>query len=438
MSRWFVVIAAVTLGLFAGSCGKEWTFDGVIGDCWDKNDVDFNAPSCVRSRCRLDAGAVDETDVAYNEAICIKKRCELDAGADGCDAGTSSSSSSSGSSAVCPGTCVPNAPNYFVGPEIVYIGQAKAKYVFEDDGYDPCPSGAGSLGDRQWTDLYIPPPGCPACICGPIEGSCAPPKEISVRSNICDAQPADSLDFSGPDAWDGLCTNVNAVPGGLECPPNSGVPCAQSILSSPLPAPIQGCKPIPLPVVNATNDAPTWKKMVLSCNANATNESCDDSTATKCLPPLPKEEDGWRYCVRSQDKGVFPCPGGSYGEQFLAYDEFIDTRKCTECVCEAFGGACSGTLRVYKDDTCSTNELSADLITSDMSVCANVPPGEAIGSKEVTDLMYEPGKCEPTGGEPIGTVTEVTTKILPDGLEHATVTTWCCQPLDKNAGASME
>lgn len=422
----FVGAATVTLingcGLYDAWFGPD---AGIIGSCDDPTDTAYNDIGCIDSRCRRDAQVP----------------------ADDCGAeSSSSSSSSSGSSARCSGTCVRNAPDFFVGPQIVYVGPPKAKFVLggylenkEGEAYEPCPEGAGSFGARQWNDLYVPPPGCPTCVCGPIEGSCAPPKDISVRANVCDAQPADALDFSGPDAWDGLCTNVNAIPAGLECPSGSGIPCAQSIISSPLPPPTEGCKPIPLPIAKATSDAPAWRNMVLSCNANATNESCDDAVATKCLPPLPTAEPGWRYCVRRQEKGVFPCEEGSeYSEQVLAYDGFIDTRKCTECECKASGGSCSGTLRVYKDDTCSTNELVADPLSSTMGACSNFAlSGEVLGSKEVTDLMYAPGKCEPSGGEPIGTVEHVTTAIESDGIEYATVTTWCCQPL-KNADPMME
>lgn len=403
-SRFVVIVPLVTAFASFAGCYKEWTFDGNLGDCRDPKDLH------------------------YNTSWCLEARCAVDAGYEGCDGGTSessaSSSSSSGLSARCSGTCVNNAPDYFVGPELVYIGPPKAKYLLDAQGYEPCPKGAGSFGARQFNDLNVPSPGCPACVCGEIKGTCAPPTEIFVNASTCDIQPGSSVDFPGPSDWNGLCTNVNALPAGLECPPGSGIPCAQSIRSVPLPAPVQGCEPIPLPVPKATNDFPSWKNMVLSCNANPRLEACDDGSSAKCMPPLPTAEEGWRYCVRRQEKGVFPCtPGSAFSDQVLAYDDFIDTRTCTECTCEVSGGACSGTLRVYKDDTCSTNELVAEGITSEIALCSNLmTSGEAIGSKEITDLMYVPGKCQPIGGQPIGTAVEDET----NDQNQTTVTTWCC------------
>jgi hypothetical protein len=43
-------------------------------------------------------------------------------------------------------------------------------------------------------------------------------------------------------------------------------------------------------------------------------------------------------------------------------------------------------------------------------------PGIAVGSKELVDMTYVPGKCAPTGGLAIGTVEE----------NDADAVTWCC------------
>ncbi len=241
-------------------------------------------------------------------------------------------------------------------------------------------------------------------------------------------QPA-TTNFSAPENWDGSCTSVNAVAAGLECAPGSGIPCAQSVYASTLLDPEQGCNPVPLPVANATNDFPSWRKTVLSCSTTPRPESCTEAAATTCLPPLPIDEPGWRYCVRHDDPGVFACPSSSdsaFSEQIVAYDKYVDNRKCTECGCKASGGECSGILRVYKDDACSSNELSAaDWFTSDLTMCSNINAGEAVKSKELTDLVYVPGKCQPTGGVAVGTA-------YPD---ETTAATWCCMPAPNVADA---
>lgn len=220
----------------------------------------------------------------------------------------------------------------------------------------------------------------------------------------CFARPTTS--FAGPADWDGSCTTSNAVAANLECPQGSGVPCAQSIMTSPLPAPVQGCEPIPLPVPKATRDTPWWSNVVLSCSATATPEGCAQPASEQCLPPLPPDEPGWRYCVRSDS--IRECVLSSvFTQQFLTYpyDGFVDTRSCTECSCAASGGACTGTLRVYQDDACSTNELVSLMVSSDWPNCSNLAVlGDPLSSKEITDLAYEPGTCAPKAGEPSGTV----------------------------------
>lgn len=191
---------------------------------------------------------------------------------------------------------------------------------------------------------------------------------------------------------------------------------------------MQGCKPIPLPVPKATSDKPRWDHVVLSCSSTGRADGCEESASHQCLPSLP-EEDGWRYCVRHKDVGVFSCPEFSaYTEQVLAYleDAYTDTRTCSECTCDASGGKCFGTLRVYKDDTCSTNESVSLMLSSDWLNCSNIAlQGDALSSKEITDLQYVPGNCTPKGGEPVGSVEFVTTPQM--GMPEPVVT-WCCMP----------
>jgi hypothetical protein len=395
----FAASIATTVCTFA-ACGVNYEFGGDLSDaypCDDPTYSDYHDDGCVVWRC--------ESGNAIPEDNCP-------------DAG---SAQDAGSSARCSGPCVKNAPDGFYAPQAVYVGPSKL-WPHEDD----CPANVGAFGDLRYTDLRIPSPGCPACICGAIEGSCSPTPDIALNADLCNTPLVSTTNFGGPTNWDGSCSPANAVPANLECPPGSGIPCAQSIVTSPLPAPIQGCKPIPLPVPNATGDKPGWKNVVLSCNSTFKAEGCAEFASQQCFPPLPTES-GWSYCVRRKEKGVYSCPDFSdFKHQVLAYlyDSYTDTRACTECTCEASGGTCFGTLRVYKDDTCSTNELLADMLSSDGPACSNFfPPGEALSSKEITDLVYVPGACAPKGGEPVGSV-ELVTK--PQFDEHEPVFTWCC------------
>lgn len=405
----FMPVALVVLIVFGNGCTScfgipiDWT--GNARDCDDPKDPAYDTWECIPRRC----------DVNPKDVVC-DGGVEEDGG---------SSASSSGSSARCSGTCVSNAPNDFSAPQPVYIGVPLGKYAFS------CPDGVGAFGDREYLDLHVPDPGCPSCICGPIEGTCNPrPNNIQVRAGTCDVPHAATEDFAAPENWDGSCTSLNAVPAGRECPPGSGIPCAQSVFASTLLEPEQGCESIPMPVPRLTNDLPRWKTMVLSCSATPTSETCTKSASQQCLPSLPRNEPGWRYCVRHEGQGVFACPSSldsDFSEQVIAYTEYVDERRCTACGCKATGGECWGTLRMYEDETC-TNDAAMLSISSNTYECNNVPPGLSLGSKEMTDLVYLPGTCEPTGGLPVGAA-------YPD---QTTATTWCCMPTPIDADAGVD
>jgi hypothetical protein len=403
MARKFVAVlpslAFVTLALHGCGIPVDW---GNARDCFDPNDPGYGDPEVCGSR--PDSGTDASTE----------------------DAG--SSSSSSGSSARCSGTCVDNAPNDFAPPQIVYVGEPLAKYSYS------CPSEAGAFGGREYLNLHVPDPGCPKCICGPIEGTCNPrPNNIFLRAGTCDVLQLPTTNFAAPEGWDGSCTSLNAMPANVECPPGSGVPCAQSVYASTLLDPEQACEPVPMPVPKATSDSPRWETMVLSCSTTPRSESCTEAAANTCLPPLPTTEAGWRYCVRHDDPGVHACPSSidsPFSEQIIAYSDYIDTRKCTECGCKASGGSCHGILRVYKDNACSTNELViAEGFSSEITLCSNFSmAGTEVGSKEMTDVVYVPGSCTPTGGVAVGTA-------YPD---EATAATWCCMAESPKPGASAD
>jgi len=372
--------------------------NGCTGDFWT-GDIETCCPT-------------DPRDPRYDDDICIEGRNQLaearDAGYDG-----------AGCRASYPGfeglamdeaietICVPNEPDNFNPPQPLWVGPRA-----EDPG---CPPEIGAFGDRRYNDIVVPDPGCPACICGPIEGSCSPrPNNILVRADFCEVLQTYTTEFSAPENWDGSCTSLNAIPAGAECPMGSGIPCAQSIYTSALLEPIEGCKPIPIPVPQLISDTPSWSTTMLSCNATPIDFACPDHD-TKRFAALPE---GWRHCVRHQEKGIHECPNGSkYTDQVIAYADtgYTDTRQCTECGCKASGGTCFGTFNVYEDEQC-TKFVDMAVLNSEEPECDNLLPGQAVGSKELVDLTYIAGKCEPTGGVPVGTVEE----------DDAEAVTWCC------------
>ncbi|MDI1475391.1 hypothetical protein [Polyangium sp. y55x31] len=307
------------------------------------------------------------------------------------------------------GVCIPNEPDGFEPPQPFWIGP-------HDEAKLTCPDDVGSFGALAYADLQPPhSSGCPVCVCGPIEGSCSPtPGQIHIRAGSCNEAQTPTIEFGAPASWDGSCTNAGALPAGAECPPGSGILCAQSVYVSALPDPVEGCKPEPLPIPSATNDAPWWGQVALSCSASPPAPPWTCEADTSCQWELPP---GFRHCVRRE--GVHACVDGSpYAERFVVhpYDAIKDSRGCSPCECKASGGMCYGTFRLYEDSVCSS-EILADPMGSTSHECDDIlPPGRPVGSKEITDLQYMPGKCQPSGGGAFGTVE----------LDDAGAVTWCC------------
>jgi len=100
----------------------------------------------------------------------------------------------------------------------------------------------------------------------------------------------------------------------------------------------------------------------------------------------------------------------------VVYAGVDDQRTCSACACGApTGGACTAALSVFKDGVCSVPLLGSVPISSSKSSCFDLAPaGLPLGSKTVTALAYQAGKCMPSGGEPSGTV------------EPAFASTFCC------------
>lgn len=414
MGRKIVFLVSLTgtaLVVIANGCtGEQWTGD-LEGCCpTDPRDPMYFAEVCIEGRNQL----AQARDAGYDGAGCRPNYPGFEGQAMDED---------------IESVCVPNAPDNFHPPQPLWVG-ARA----EDPG---CPPEIGAFGDRRFNDLEVPAPGCPACVCGPIEGSCSPrPNSIMVRADFCEVLQSYTTDFSAPENWDGSCTSINAIPAGAECPAGSGIPCAKSIYTSALLDPVEGCEPIAAPVPkaradaasssiptpNAHSDSPRWSTDVLSCNATPLDLACPDHDSTR-FAVLPG---GWRHCVRHEEKGIHECPNGSkYKDQVIAYSDtgYVDTRQCTECGCKAGGGTCYGTFNVYEDEQC-TKFVNGATLNSDTYECTNFKPGQAVGSKELVDLTYVPGKCEPTGGLAIGTVVKNDDEAV----------TWCCLK-DEGAGA---
>jgi len=308
------------------------------------------------------------------------------------------------------GECVmmhsgPNASDW-KGPDPVWFGPAI-------DAPTECPF-EGEIKLVRYSGLHAPPLDCAPCECEEATGKCAGvPDSISVGTTMC--MPGGiSVPFDGPGGWDGSCTNANAIPAGVQCPPGSGTPCVHSIAWSALPAPqneMCAVKVNPVPGFNGMTTS--WENAAVACHSSMERDLCGNGSK-ECLPVALRD---WSQCV--WQKGEHDCPENyTYSRRVMYEHEPKESRSCSACSCgEPIGGECVANFSIFTDSAC-TAEIQNQTISSVMPDCDPIfPAGLAIGSKSVTAHLYVPGTCAASGGEPIGEAVE----------DKDTATTICCQ-----------
>lgn len=312
----------------------------------------------------------------------------------------------------CETECVPEAagPNAdgWSEPRVVWFGPNS-----ELDAHQ-CPDGVSYEKLKRFDKLVAPPAKCDACACLP-NGSCnGLPDTIEIRSGTCNASNVQTTPFEGPPNWDGSCTSVNAMAAGQLC---NGVPCAQSVGASALPAPTNESCTSTVEKPNATLENHEWLEGVRVCGAKDLPGTCA-VTPERCVGPL---DDGWLRCVSHPGKQD-ACPGNynEFAPRFVYLDNPIDDRGCSACACGTpKDGICLGSFSVYSDNSCSTQFAQMQLSSLDGNCVGITPAGGAVGSKKISNLSYLPGTCAVTGGESIGTV-------IPNDDENS-ITTICCR-----------
>ncbi|UQA57065.1 hypothetical protein [Polyangium aurulentum] len=339
--------------------------------------------------------------------ICLEdeQRCvEPDAGSDG---GPEAAAISDPCSV---GPCVARPPLEWTGPLWLWVGQ--------DDVPSKCPEQAAGMAFEGVADLVVPPANCDPCDCEDAVGHCgALPETIEIRASAC-GQAGASVPFAGPPGWDGSCTDANALPADAKCPAGSSSLCAQFVSVSPLGAPVdESCTPftVPAPVPNVALANTRWATQALACHA----PTCDDS-GKACVPTTAATPEGYRQCVSRQ--GVHECPGGFDTARYVLHERTVplsESRFCSECTCGApLGGLCVAQFKLFKDGACS-ELISENPFSSGKGTCPEIiPAGLPIGGKMITAPQYFPGVCEPSGGDPGGTVEP----------EPGHEMTFCCGP----------
>jgi hypothetical protein len=204
--------------------------------------------------------------------------------------------------------------------------------------------------------------------------------------------------------WTGTCTADNAIDVGKLCGTEK---CVQSLGIEPMLVVEQSqCTKVDPPPA-LFSGGPPWEESVRVC---VVTEAGTCPQGSLCLPPV----DRVRTCVHRDGEHdeygkVHECPG-SYTDKMIVYEEYHDNRSCSECSCGSpVGSTCTSQISIYSDKTCSGAPLLEWTHDNQMMppLCHPLTPGVALGSKKATTPIYTPGKCEPSGGEPIGSVERI-------------------------------
>ena len=292
----------------------------------------------------------------------------------------------------CRGPCGPLLPLGWSRPVLLWSGPQ-----FEAP---ECPADrAGIVQYEGHADPNVPPE-CFSCSCEPSTGECELPSFLTAGSQKCGFQdpPPIIYDFSGLDPEPMSCNTTNAIPADL----------IKSLTISPLIMTESGCKPVT--TLPPKSGDVSWKTFARACGSVVS--PCQDQGALCVSTAEPPP--GYSQCIYQQ--GEHECPSG-YPDRRVFYDDISDSRHCSECSCGApEGSECSSYVRAYEDATCSIL-VSVDLVSSTQlwAECGDMVTSPALGGKTATAPIYEPGTCEPSGGEPSGSV------------ELKGPTTFCCQ-----------
>jgi hypothetical protein len=309
---------------------------------------------------------------------------EPDAG----DAGTDAHAST------CDGKCVPANPEGWWGPVLLWHGPVNQEPL--------CPGQAPIDFYHGRADLSVDSISCGQCVCDAPTGTCSLPSKFTAASSTCQSMGPTTIysSFDPPPAWDGSCTALGSIPAGALC---NGVPCVKSLTIAPLTLTEDGCTPHAIGAEPPSRLTDWWTTAAVGCQLNDIH-ACDGGKEV-CAPFANSSLPGFSTCV-FRDVGVDKeCPK-DYPERHVFYDDFDDTRACTECTCNPpQGSQCTAVASIFKDAACSVPIPLITGITADAEpFCYNPPPGSALGSKTVSAPTYTPGSCAPTGGELTGAV----------------------------------
>ena len=293
-----------------------------------------------------------------------------------------------------------------------------------DECFEQCaadPSFGWSMPVLLWAGPQLMAPDCPAehagapayegyadrvatecafCACDPPIGACELPSSITISTAPCDVSGGITHSLAGLDPDPNVCNIQNGV--GAEFG-------ARSVTVDPYRMIESGCTPVEGPPTSK-NGAMMWSVFARACAGTAPGRCLDPSLP--CASSAGASP-GFSQCIYRP--GDHDCPA-IYPTRRIFYEDAMDARTCAACSCgPPTQSYCSAILKIYEDPFCSDSIFGA-LLYSFAPYCYNLSPDKAVLSKRLTSaLTYEPGSCEPSGGEPVGSV------------ELLGPTTFCCQ-----------
>jgi hypothetical protein len=371
----------ITVGLAA--CDSD-LFNGVVSaNTVCRNDAGVRVPCCgppgEKYACPPDAG--DDADADAGN--------DVDAGED--DEGP-------GSACPEPAQCItPGGGGFDDVPSYVWMGKET----------DPPPPPLPAERYESWVDVVFAEPMCPTCSCAAPAPGCVVPTSWDVHSTSCqDISSSTVTSFDPLAGWDGSCSSSSQIPAGVLC---DGLPCVRSLVVEP--PNVAPCVAEPaMPPEGQPLPPPVRTKVIEYVAASV--GTCD--LVNVCLLPPPP---GYRLCRVAYGLGaLLSCPK-DWSDRHDGWTKVEEQRVCSACNCGApQGGACSVRVRAYAEESCTNEQGSLVLPSTEAAKCVDLPVGTALASQTAEVLLSEPGTCEPGGGEVIG------------APYTGTPVTYCCVP----------
>ena len=297
-------------------------------------------------------------------------------------------------------TCVPIIPSGWTGPVALYAGAGAPPDCLQSGVYTTVKQNANS-------GLNPGSASCPTCSCDGssgvtceasivfmTDGTCAAGNCWGGKAGVleCGTAPFNNITVPSTAACELIPTLISATGAG-----------AKGVWMGPLTSPGGACTSGQTGTKNIPT--PTWNQSVRACgDPPAGGKGCG---AGACMPRPGTPFDNSLCIYRTGDE-VCPSP---FGKKTLAHQSFSDGRDCSACTCDPPNAACTGSLTLYTNDTCTANPTpvatpnTCVAIPVDPDPLTVFPPGTggAPPADTRSGKLVATGTCPPKGGQVTGT-----------------------------------